>query len=1234
MADNRNSTEPPVPPRRTKRRVKIAPIEPLVASRAATEITNDVAKSQQKRPPLPPLPEKCRRNNSRYLENRQPQCDTAVTCPRVKSERHYSESRNCVAETASKMTEAKSHDDTTSARDNSPTSNSANDDPIPESIVPRPPFLSSVDVALSKRKAFDKYPSLFFTLHDFENVVSTNTWNRNDTEIHSKNLHEQESSRAHTLDDDNICFRVTTTNLPFEKCLDRWRDPFNDGDFIPKFDNCRFENSTNENHRIDDKRSSGHDVFENNDDSKCRIGTKVRFMIESSNTSPSKRDPNVKISVPCDSSRSYKSILGDEQAGEQSAVSSVKLTEIREEFADIKDCCDNTRDKSYTSRVEKGNSAMTEDDLPAGANKVDTKLNTIPQTYCDDKNNDGNWKKIREKDSDLILSNVQAKDENLKTGEENIIRVVRKKTITSKEYDTKRMDQSNTLEVVENVRGFTDKSLETACGIEEATKITQKIIHREEKMFLKKSSDDIKEKCVAKNEKVFFDESSQTFFNKCNNDESNKNISTDDFINKSVQIEQTRRLPEENKERNNSFVDSKNNHEIVSPSEDIFVKNIPVKVRRNSFLETMLSDDLTDISMNCSVISASTSINKELSDPNKLLNKIRELETDITIETEHLRDFCNTTEIDAKDEKVLKNSEKMEEKIVNITNGKLTQSKNKNASDVKNDVLNELLCNFNNIKLKIVSPENKKSMTNIKDDENISYAIAINNRISKGKENASKFENSRNTVCSNPLNTKAIYSDDTIVEEIIKEDPKKTKIEERLPEFKKNIPAISEKIAKNKNIEIKKPNKSSLDIKNKIVKDYSEMKISKNSPDIKSKDVDIKMRSEKISEETKSVVQLNREPKKSQDIRIPKTILKKTNVECERQQANEFQKRIPIGAPATMNKIFDSREFKAIVNTTRKDSLENGRKCEKASREIHTRGKEKTDEVIADDEADDDRKRIANRSALALVEDTMSRGDKCAIARKTISVNPCNNNDNNRAVTPVANISNDQSFRDVVTITPGKVRSFVKYYEIWSDTTIVERHSKINDREKVARRKFTKSQAVPIAMKNSQRPEVITKETKDGDRSVKSNDCNLSKTLSNKTQPFAPKVPEEPLNNLVCKTEMESKMEYEKSGSHMSDKEIRASFIKTDAKKSVQFLGGCTVINSETFGKDKSAGTVASRDTNMLRKRKAPGVPPSRDCDDYQKLVREIAKSEKPPNVGKDPLRPQKAVTQVSKPKF
>ncbi|XP_011634340.1 uncharacterized protein LOC105425321 [Pogonomyrmex barbatus] len=1221
-------------------------IESSVASSGATETMKDIVIPQQKRPPPPlppplpsaPLPEKCQRNKSRSTRIQPPQCDIATRCSITKNE-HQRESR--IIDIATRIMATKFDDDITLMRDHHSTM-SANDDPVSKSSTSKSSFRSSHKVA-SKQKG-DKYPSLFFTLKDFENVVS-DAWDRDYSAItpdpeNSQNLHEKESSKVHILDDDDgdVCFRVTTTNLPFEKCLGGWKDPFEHGVSVRNFDDHQFEDdNSNENDEKNDENLFECDIFDNNDDSKCRVDTKVRFMIESPSSSGSKiRDSDVKIGVPRDSLRSCESILNDEQ----SAASSVKLTEIRDEFVNVKGCRDKTRDKSYSSSVEKGNSTTGEDDpfVLADANKVDTKLKAISQTHCDDRNNDVNRERIREGDFDLISPSVQASDEILETGKENTITTITRKAIPNERYDAKQVDQSNTSpEVAKNIRRFTDKSSETACKVEKTAKITQST-HREKEIFLKKTSGDIKEKSIAKNEKILIDESAKNFLNK-HDDKSSKSTITDNLTNKLIKnSEKTQRLHEENTETSNSFVDSKNNREKTSPSEDVFAKNIPVKIRRNSFLETMLSDDSTDISMNCAITPVtSTNTDKELS-ASKSPNKIQELNTNIAIESERTRDF-HDTKIDIKDQTVLKSSKEVirgRESIVKVSNIdiKSTQPENKSASDVKNDVLNELLCNFNNIKLKIVSPENKKPVAEIDDDKNITRSVTINNKISKKRETASKsFEKSQNEICSIPANVKITNVDNNtiIIDKITKEENfTKMKIKET-PQNLKEDTRDPKTITKNKNIETKKPNELPCDIENKITKDDSKMKIDKNSSSIKSEEIRVNTKIEKTFESIESAIEVNREPKKSRN--VLKTILKKKNVDCERQQANEFQKRIPIGAPATMNKIFDSREFNMITDVSCRNSLENRKKRETASMEIHTRGEEKTDKVIANDEADDDRRRIANRSALALVEDTMGSGDKCAIARKITSVNPCNN-DNNRAVTPVANVSTDQSFRDVVTITPGKVKSFVKYYEIRGDATTVERHSKINDREKVVRHKFTKSQAVPVAARNSQRPEVITegKEMKD-EENMKSNDDNFPKMSFNKTQPstFAPRVSKNSPDDPIKTTEMGLKVtkRYEKNDSHTSDVEVCAMLAKTGAKKSVQFLGGFTVIHSETFGENESIRTVVDPDVNMVKKRRAPEAPPPRDSSSYQKLVRKIAKSEEPPD-RKDSLRGQEeAVAQI-----
>lgn len=1185
---------------------------------------NNNVRSQEKclqpvQPPLPTPPEKSRRKNKSrvVVKSCQPQCDIS-NCPSAESVINEYDT----TDTATGMIETKfprSRDDAISEL--SVASNNASDDPVPKSTAPKPPFLSSS----SKRRAFEEYPPLFFTLHDFEDVMSSMRNKDDFVNVPSTNLDDfrEESSITHIPDD--VCFRVTTTNLPFEKCLDRWRDSFGDENFGQKFDNYRFEDSVNKNNQ----KTSDY-ISDNNDYSECRAGTKVRFVITSPFNSP-KHDFNRKSSVSCDSWQNCKFIFAnDEQANVQSTVSSVKLTEIQDESMDVKDCADISQNKSRALSASEKETFITTDDnafMPSSVNKAEAILKTVPQVHCNNKSNNINCEKIGKDESNWTLRNEH---ENLESGKENRQTLVIEETAISEEYAVKQTYQSEkldvTLKITENTCRFSSENSETACKSEQANteEIIQERTPREEEIFFKTVTDNIKEKCTAKNETIFINELSYNSLNDHADDNVNQDTFYDtfydrskertffdDLTNKSARIEETRRLSIEEAEETNKSVDSENNRENVLLLGEIFEKNVPVKVRRNFFLETMLSNDTEDIPLNFKVISTQSivslsSINEALNITKEASDKI-ELDTDITRESE--LGFNKATEVDRKDQKVLKNSKKIK-KVTRVPSADIMQSESKSVGDVKNDVLNELLCNFSNIKLKTVSSENKKSTTQIGDNENIICPVVIDNRICKEKENASSdsltFEGSRDEVYSDSTSRIVDANNDIpVVERIVeKEDFMKMKIEERSQDSKNHNCdlAIDEKTTINNNIQMTMVVKSSCNIKTKTVEDSSstKMKIKEKSSDISPEETYVEIKIEKTLTALKSA-DIKSESKKLQD--IPKPILKKTKTECE--QTNQFQKRISIGAPATMNKIFDSRELE---------------KHNVTSEETH-RSEEKTDKVNVNESAVD-QKRNASQSILEL-DITTDSGDKCAIAKKITSVIPCNNNDNNRAVTPVDNINNDQSSRDIVTITPGKVRSFVKYYEIRSDaTTNVESYSKINDREKVARRKSTKSYAAPIAVRNSYRPEVIkdSRETKGGIESVTSND--VTKMSNNIRLSSASRHPEDSTNKSFCKTaEAESKVTQEyKKNVHVLDEKTRAPLTKAGAKKSVQFLGGFTVIHSETFDGDESSGIAA----NTLKKKRVPPSP--RDC---QEFVHEI-KSEKLLDAKMSSLQQRDAVAQVS----
>lgn len=1208
-----------------------------------TEAPNNNVKFPQKCPPPlpPPPPDKYRRNRSRFAVKNRSQCDIAKDEKNIEAQdqsKLFSDFQTITIDTAKKS--AKSHD-RIFARGNLMTDNNASDDPVPKS---RLSFLSSRNIVASSERTArgEEYPSLFFTLRDFEDVMSA-TWNRSDpvNETSVANLQDthlfahseirETESQGMLGEDDDVCFRVTTTNLPFEKCLGGWKNRFgNDA-----FDDYQFGNNTRDN-RITVRESSNH--FDKDDDLDHRVGTKVRFVIESVSPIKSNCDYDAKINMPCDSLRSCESILDDERINEETITSSVQpFTDIYEEFAEVKD---DKRDKSCTLNIEKRNFATEADDplTLTNASNVDEVVKTISEMCYYDKSNDINCERTRREDSNSTSWGKRVENENLGIDEENTMN----KTDACEESAAKQMDQKETLaassENAEHIRRFTDDSIGISCTYEEANaaEIIEKRTHWEEEIFSKRSKkNDIKEDRFAESETVCINESNGSPLNDDMSRDnsvggSSKRISINHLANKLPSLYDSRQssIGESEERITRDCADSKIDCEKASPSEGIFSKSVPVKVRRDSFLETMLLDDPTDVSLEYAMISIpiampSQSVDKELSAPHESANKVRKL--DSARVRERSCGFDNTIKVHTENEKVLKDIRKMGERtaVMPSANAKSVRLENKNAGDAKNDVLNELLCNFSNIKLKIVNSESKRPATRIGDEKNIiARPIAIDNKIFIENEAASSnsrtFEECRNenrdiieTKLGLSVKETVSVEDEMITGKIIKDDLARTILD----------PTIGEKIARNKTIAVTRFGEASFEVEAKTAKrSLAKSKVSEK--DVRSEDTHVTSKIEKTSKNTENEISnTEQEMKKSRDVRTPKAILKKKSVECE--EANQFQKRIPIGAPATMNKIFDSRELGTIADASRRGSLE--KRARVVSKEAGSRVGEKTDEGMSF-QADADPREIASRPA----EDATSSDDKCAIARRITSVIPCNNNDNKRAVTAVANVSNDQSSRDVVTITPGKVRSFVKYYEIRGDATTAEGHSKINDREKVAKRKSTKNRTAPIATRSLQQTEIMAegkKETEGGSISIKSNDApetSLSKTRLSSRMPK-----DFPDNSVHGNLEAGSKLtgERERKSLHVSDK-THVPLAKSSVKKSVQFRGGFTVIRSaETFDENEEfAGIIVDHDADASKKKKVPGIPLSRNSQGH---IREIAKLEKLPDTGKDFFPRRQTVAQI-----
>lgn len=1058
-------------------------------------------------------------------------------------------------------------------------------------------------------------------------------------------------------DDENVCFRVTTTSLPFERCLERWRSPF-DVEFAMRFEDYRFEGNTDGNARMNDRRPPAHDISDSNEDSDCRLGAKVRFAIESPSSSTSEFDTDVKSAAQCASSRNCEPILEEEPDNRgYSVASSLELAETRDERVDGTDRGNNPQGKPCTPSAGESNAAAGEDGSPTPANARKT-VELRPR--CEDEDNNVNREETRKGDFNSISWNKRVSGEKRGVGEEKIMPAETGKAIMSGGNAEKQADQSQMLnaspEITENTYRATEKSSATARGIEEA-KITLRRTEREEEVPSTKASDDIREKPIAKNEKLLIGESARDVLNRLDGDNGHLDDSCDERIfvddlarRVSLGSEETRRSPTDEKKETSGCWSPENNRERISPSDG--AKSVSVKVRRDSFLETMLTDHSTDHAIIDSII-PSPSTDEEVSVPHELRNKARESNTEIARGSARSRGSNGTTwNVDVGNPDVPKNSKGTKGRttaVVSVGDIKPTQSESKSAGDAKNDVLNELLCNFSSIKLRTVSPETKgAAKTQTSNDESLVLPVAINDRIADDRLDAGfqarARERSRDesrgvlTISARTISTEA-DGEATIAGEVAREEvAADTKIKGPSRSLKGDTrdPVFGEEVARCNTAETTRLEVASRDVeiardpcaKAKLGEEEASGVKSNESRSAKTSTGDTSEGAEGASREVK--------PRRSRDVRAPKTILKKPSAECERR-ASEFQKRIPIGAPTTMNKIFDSRELETITCTSsRGSSLEGGEvRGGATSRATRGRGDEKKtdEEVIADDVADVER-RLASRPALAL----KNSGDKCAIARKiTTSATPCNNNDNNRAVTPVA-VSNDQSPRDVVTITPGKVRSFVKYYEIRGDA-ITEEHLEINGGERVARRKSTKSPpatAPTVAARSSQRPEVTTarKETGGGESLLRSHD---SPPLASHGELdlltfVTSRVPRDPHGSLAVgeTTGAGSMVTKERERNDVFDRETRAQHARAGAKKSVQFLGGFTVIHSTSFDEDESAGTAADYHASSSRKRRAPGRPPSRDSDVlHQGLVREVAKSDKSPDAEESSFQRREVAAQV-----
>ncbi|KAI4473328.1 hypothetical protein M0802_016182 [Mischocyttarus mexicanus] len=851
------------------------------------------------------------------------------------------------------------------------------------------PFVTSPRYGeLVKKQEFNKYPSLFFTLDDLESVITSNSpidENKLKEELRIEenairnffgseepNLEYEVTNDDYSFidnniikDDNEICFRVTPTNFPFEKCLERWKTTSLEDN--PEFDideknHFIFEDYIDRSNRLNVRRSRSsmcYDIIETDGNNviKEHTATKVRFVIEP----PSSSTPDDCDSLPNVDFISKKDVF------EQS------INNLKENL-DVEICEDNEKN-------DKNSGADLFGDVPFGSllqNNVDEKSEIIHSIDDDDDDNvkeNLEYENKLEQDEDKFINELSYNTSSL-TSENSFPK--EEETTTVDEFEMERnlsrklsgelesfennnttitTNNTNTSTTDANTNNNNNNNNENVDYICENNRNTVNILDDlNDKLYSPKRSNTNERK------KIFVTQTVRSFMNDDSLiwDESDDN-DEEEFIDRNslkfeiVKGEDTRmdssvaRIEKELKvgesilsvanfdESIDKIVDDSMSKEDCSnvSGGDSSSSSVPVSVRRNSFLETMLSDGENQSNWNTTV------------------QGYCEI---VAIHPKNDSSLISIEETNEKDSNLHKepNKNKNQEKEEDNKNENSLNDKRKDIVDVKSNVLSELLSNFPTIKLRSVVEDEKEDSMNLNNTEFV-------------LKNDEKYKSKK-----------------------VREDKEEVVITKK--------------------------------IKNDIA----------DEEEVKKKIIANQMAVQRIQEEIKETRQLDKLMKKSNSREI-----------------------IPFEFDFNLMHLRNKNDGSMVIENVEEDHSVDDDELINDCLEVTRRYDDEEDD--ADDYDDDDDDVDYNKK----INDIEDRVDKCAIVREKtpVVITRRNNDDNNRAITTPVDLSNDQSLIDhyeTLTITPGSVRNFVKYYEIRQETTAFE-DSKINDRKTLVRSKDVSS---------------------------------------------------------------------------------------------------------------------------------------------------------------------------------
>ncbi|XP_017796235.1 PREDICTED: uncharacterized protein LOC108577565 [Habropoda laboriosa] len=1256
------SSTPPVPPRRKKRKAKSVAI---AKSPEGTSLTR-LKKSDRKRLAPPPPPQATRRIRTHVAED-QPEETTSIARPVDDAEETFnslSSSETVRGGTPSYL----QFDDTDPVLSTNETTihDDKNEICSPNRVVADPPYEQRPFIFETlARKETNKYPPLFFTLQDFQNVMSNtlqqheedDTDDKSPVEIASSirdSLRESFENSLEEFEENELCFRVTTTNLPFEKCLDTWSTTFADH-FIEKCDEPSrfiFEDYIDRSNKVNIRRSAGpmcYDSFE--EEATVPRLTKVRFVIESPSSSTPDNELNEDGEAMSDSLQNIDP-LSDDEIGWNRTSSSVRLIEITNDT----DCTDTRRNVEKQTTVRRISDELA--DVPPLSSILKTRKNSSAEwSSLEDATNFiemAGKEAFTEDEDDRVNSNdsfrasislgspgrsFKLKAADVSKAELSLIKSKTKCgslwTKVKNDFFNGSLDNNNVAwetapSSLEDNNESTDEdsSFEICENEGKSEETVSRIVDETEGDLEEESSNEVNANCIICEKGDFDDNEEESTINEIQvfdeelvrnevensvtgdhsiqneaeaeigeevlsaeeeveNDEQlpiridSPNRSTQEYKRKIFVSESLRNMmnrydfalhdsEEENQDSNvnNTSVDTydiplsetrTNSRESIGKNDEMksipitennklshnnFISDeyferresisVPVDIRRNTFLENMLSEDSVHVWASCEIVAThpktpvtfEESMSKSRRDQ-KLVDRLHD-----------------SIKMDPEIQKILQESRASLRKTDTSLSKrsapkKIVQANKKSADDAKCDVLNELLSNFSNIRLKPVNGERKTAT-----EYHPQAAIRREDDKEKHETRSEGRESWKN-------------SEDTVPGDLTRETYDETiNLQSKIPSSKRCNPPST--------------------ITGKLQNDHD-----------KTDELQAKYRGNKDSGNTCSQT----DPMKLRNYEIsadPNEEYSKLNLDRDERTRN-------VDHTESSMSVHEVR-----VEPRRNDTVKNV-SDERISREGAGEGSVERLQMVSCSEKTDANDESHNRSSVTAQQLELSRrtgsGDKSAIARR-IPRPHCNNNDNNRAVTPVA-VSDDQS-RDIVTITPGRVRSFVKYYEIQRETT-TDRDSKTNDR--VDRDRMPEHQSVFSIRRGLE---------------AKAVEARSLETQKRDNHRFS--VAEKNSEKLICSTRREGQcaaiVEKFQTENLTDDRRFRdivennecekASKMEKDAfasdscgqqpgkvkrKKSVKFQGGFTVIGTRNPDEDGTVGSPAGQNANLPEEKNAPDRP-------------------------------------------